>query len=227
VPSFTLGVDEVSPLRMAEAYATLAAGGKHCASYAITAIDGPDGTALPAPGQSCENVLSAQSAAQVTDLLRGVIDGPDPGRTGRLMTLGATPAAGKTGTTNSATAVWFVGYTDHLAAAVWAGYPDSSRPLRDITIGNQFQAVVTGAALPGRIWTDAMVGALGLPTDAAQREAAAAARVAAQQPIARPADRGWDSDWGDRRTDDYPTDSKHWRYESDDDLNYNDQNWYW
>jgi membrane peptidoglycan carboxypeptidase len=184
VPSFTLGVDEVSPLRMAEAYATLAAGGEHCASYAITAIERPDGTPLPVPGQRCENVLSPQSAATVTDVLRGVIDGPDPLRTGRLMTLGATPAAGKTGTTNGAAAVWFVGYTDHLAAAVWAGYPDASRSLRDITVGDEFHDVVTGAILPGRIWADAMIGALGLPTDAVQRQADAASRIAAQQEAA-------------------------------------------
>jgi membrane peptidoglycan carboxypeptidase len=230
VPSFTLGVDEVSPLRMAEAYATLAAGGKHCASYAITAIEGADGQPLPVSGSHCADVLSPTTASKVTDLLRGVIDGPDPNRTGRAMTLGATPAAGKTGTTNAATAVWFAGYTDHLAAAVWAGHPDASRPMRDITIGAEFHDVVTGAALPGRIWADAMVGALGLPADLTQRQSDAAARVATQQqsdgpgtPSAAPgpADPRARRAGGDRdhRIRDPAPDRG--------DLDYESQNWYW
>jgi membrane peptidoglycan carboxypeptidase len=181
VPAFTLGVDEVSPLRLAEAYATLAAGGTHCPSHGIESVEGPGGKSLYSP-PSCASVLSEQTAATVTDVLRGVIDGPDPARTGRTETLGATPAAGKTGTTDDETAVWFAGYTDHLAAAVWAGHPEGSRPLRDISVGDQVLGVATGGALPGRIWTDAMVGALDLPTDPARRAADAAARVAATQP---------------------------------------------
>jgi penicillin-binding protein 1A len=35
------------------------------------------------------------------------------------------PAAGKTGTTDEAKDAWFVGYTPHLSAAVWVGYPDA------------------------------------------------------------------------------------------------------
>jgi membrane peptidoglycan carboxypeptidase len=185
VPAFTLGVDEVSPLRMAEAYATLAAGGTHCPSHGIESIDGPGGKSLYSP-PGCASVLSAQTAATVTDVLRGVIDGPDPARTGSAETLGATAAAGKTGTTDDETAVWFAGYTDHLAAAVWAGHPDGSRPMRNITVGDQVLAVATGGAVPGRIWTDAMVGALDLPTDPTRRASDAAARVAATQPIAAP-----------------------------------------
>jgi membrane peptidoglycan carboxypeptidase len=242
VPSFTLGVDEVSPLRMAEAYATLAAGGKHCASYAITAIDGRDGRPLPVPGPHCEDVLSARTAATVTDLLRGVVDGPDPDRTGRLMTLGATPAAGKTGTTNGATAVWFAGYTDRLAAAVWAGYPEESKPLRDITIGAEFHDVVTGAALAGRIWADAMVGALDLPADLTQRQADAAARVAAQQQADRAADPDRVPDlagtepWPDRPDSERAATATHHRRRTagrhgvpgpDDGPDYATENWYW
>ncbi|HEY2833638.1 MAG TPA: transglycosylase domain-containing protein [Sporichthyaceae bacterium] len=177
VPSFTLGVDEVSPLRMAEAYATLAAGGLHCASHAITAIDGPDGTPLLVPGKSCEQVMPSDTATTATQLLRGVIDGPDPGRTGAGMTLGAVPAAGKTGTTDNATAVWFVGYTEKLAAAVWAGHPDSTAPLRNILVGDDQLDEATGGELPGPIWADAMAAALGLPADPAQRRADAIQRL--------------------------------------------------
>jgi membrane peptidoglycan carboxypeptidase len=186
VPSFVLGVDEVSPLRMAEAYATLAAGGLHCASHAITAIENADGTPVMVPGNQCEQVLPADTASRATDLLRGVIDGPDPGRTGAGMTLGAVPAAGKTGTTDNATAVWFVGYTDTLAAAVWAGHPDSTAPLRDILVGDDQLDEATGGKLPGPIWADAMAGALGLPADPNRRRAQAEQRMPTPTPSAEP-----------------------------------------
>ena len=186
VPSFTLGVDEVSPLRMSEAYATLAAGGLHCASHAITAIEEPDGTPLAVPGNQCEQVMPASTAAGVTDLLRGVIDGPEAGRTGAGETLGDVLAAGKTGTTDNATAVWFVGYTDKLAAAVWAGHPDVSAPLRNITVGDTQLDEVTGGKLPGPIWADAMAAALGLPADPAERRAEADRRLPEVTPSKAP-----------------------------------------
>jgi membrane peptidoglycan carboxypeptidase len=190
VPSFTLGVDEVSPLRMAEAYATLAAGGLHCASHAITAIENADGSPVMVPGNSCEQVLPADDAARATDLLRGVIDGPDAGRTGAGMTLGEVPAAGKTGTTDNANAVWFVGYTDKLAAAVWAGHPDASAPLRNIIVGDTQLDEATGGKLAGPIWVDAMAAALGLPTDPAERRAAADRRLGEAAPQDDTSDQG-------------------------------------
>jgi membrane peptidoglycan carboxypeptidase len=100
--------------------------------------------------------------------------------------LGAVPAAGKTGTTDHATAVWFVGYTDTLAAAVWAGNPDASTPLRNITVGDTRLDEATGGKLPGPIWATAMAAALGLPADPAQRQAAADQRLPQATPTDEP-----------------------------------------
>jgi membrane peptidoglycan carboxypeptidase len=105
-------------------------------------------------------VLDRRTSAALTAILRGVIDGRDPQRTGARMSLGR-PAAGKTGTTSNNVAVWFAGYTDDLAAAVWSGYPDGSRPLTDVTIRGQTYDRLFGSRLPGPIWRDAMRGALG------------------------------------------------------------------
>ncbi len=171
VPSFVLGVDEVSPLRMAEAYATLAARGNHCTSHAISAIRDASGNDLPGISPHCVQAMPPDEADAVSDLLRKVVDGPDTRRTGRAMTLGSVRAAGKTGTTNDATAVWFVGFTDRLATAVWAGHPDVTRPLRNIRVGDRVYEKLTGGALPGPIWADAMAVALDLPADVAEREA--------------------------------------------------------
>ena len=69
------------------------------------------------------------------------------------MSLGR-PAAGKTGTTDNNTAVWFAGYTPDLAAAVWAGHPDapSEYPMRDVTINGTYYSEVFGRSIPGPIW---------------------------------------------------------------------------
>jgi membrane peptidoglycan carboxypeptidase len=159
-PSFVLGSQEVSPLAMAEAYATFAAHGVHCRARGLVAVTDRAGKTLDVSGRSCARVLDAKTAAGVTSILRGVIDGKDPQRTGARMSLGR-PAAGKTGTTSNNVAVWFVGYTGDLAAAVWSGYPDGSRPLTDVTIRGQTYDRLFGSRLPGPIWRDAMRGALG------------------------------------------------------------------
>ena len=60
----------------------------------------------------------------MTNLLKGVIDGPNgTGRRARVMGL-ERPAAGKTGTTDNYTDAWFVGYVHNLAAGVWVGFND-------------------------------------------------------------------------------------------------------
>jgi membrane peptidoglycan carboxypeptidase len=155
VPAFVLGVDEVSPLRMAEAYATLAAGGVHCDSYAIARLADADGERLEPPSAVCGRVLPKRVAHRVNSMLRTVIDGENPRRTGARMSLGR-PAAGKTGTTNRATAIWFAGFTRQYAAAVWAGYPGRSKPMRGVTVDGVRYRQLYGGALPGPIWRDAM-----------------------------------------------------------------------
>jgi membrane peptidoglycan carboxypeptidase len=71
-------------------------------------------------------------------------------------------AAGKTGTTDSSAAVWFVGYTPDMAAAVWVGDPrgGQSHPMKNITINGKYYSQVFGSTMPGPIWREAMLGAL-------------------------------------------------------------------
>lgn len=161
VPSFTLGVAPVTTLGMAEAYATFAARGTHCESIAILSITDRRGNPLESRGRQCTRVLSREVADGVTVMLRGVIDGNIAGRTGARMTLGRD-AAGKTGTTNENAAVWFVGYTPDLAAAVWVGDPRGGQafPLKDLTINGTYYPQVFGSTMPGPIWQESMLGAL-------------------------------------------------------------------
>jgi len=155
VPSFTLGVVNTSPLEMAEAYATFAAQGKHCASRAITAIEDSAGHLLKQYPARCTQVLEANVANTVNDILKGVME---PGGFGSAIST-VQPDAGKTGTTQDGKSVWFVGYTPNLAtAAMIAGANQEGQPipLAGQTVGGSFISTATGSGIAGPMWGDAM-----------------------------------------------------------------------
>ncbi len=156
-PSFVLGTAGVSPLAMAGAYASFGAHGLYCPPRGVTAIIGPDGKPLALPENRCEQVLEPGVADTLTSLLRQVIDGPDPYRTGLRASLGR-PAAGKTGTVNESKAAWFVGYTPQLAGAVWVGKPTPT-PMKRVTINGRYYRQVYGGDIPAAIWRQAMAQA--------------------------------------------------------------------
>lgn len=158
VKSFVLGANEVSPLSMAEAYATFAARGTHCSAIAISQVVDPAGRSLDVPRADCKEVLDQRIADGINELLQGVIKNG----TGKRAAIDR-PAAGKTGTTNRRVSVWFIGYTPDLATAVWAGNPSPPRggyPLTNRTIGGTFYRDVCGGCLPGPIWRETMLAAL-------------------------------------------------------------------
>ncbi|MDI5962978.1 transglycosylase domain-containing protein [Streptomyces sp. SL13] len=155
-PAITLGSQSIAPLTMANAYATFANGGVYCTPVAIESITSDKGKALPAPATSCTRAMSVKTADTLNTLLRGVVEDG----TGTLAGLKDRDSAGKTGTTDSLTNAWFVGYTSNLAGAVWVGGPNTAVPMYNITIGGVYHAQVMGADTPGPIWHDAMSGAL-------------------------------------------------------------------
>ena len=160
-PCFTLGCFDVTTLDMTEGMATFAAHGVHCKPIAISEITDRHGNPIDVPLADCKRTIDVQVADSTSAVLAGVIDGPLPGRTGRAMDLGR-PAAGKTGTTDSSAAVWFVGYTPDMAAAVWVGDPRGGQkyPMKNVTINGTYYSQVFGSTMPGPIWRDALIGAL-------------------------------------------------------------------
>ncbi len=162
VPSFTLGTMEVTPLAMANAYATFAAHGVYCKPVVILDIRDRDGATIPVPGGDCTRVIKREVADNVTYMLNGVVNGSLSGRTGAAMALDKRQVAGKTGTTNDSAAVWFAGYTPQLAAAVWVGDPRGgyAHPMKAVTINGTYYSQVFGGTLPGPIWRDSMEAAL-------------------------------------------------------------------
>jgi len=110
----------VTPLEMARAYATLAAGGIRHKPTAIRKVVFPDGKSELLAKSQGKRVLTDGQAYEVTKVLEANVQGG----TGTAANYGC-PAAGKTGTTDEAKDAWFVGYTPHLSTAVWVGYPDA------------------------------------------------------------------------------------------------------
>jgi penicillin-binding protein 1A len=151
VDTIGLGVNPVSPLEMASAYATVAAQGVYRPPYAIASVRFADGrTDSSWHAGHGRQVIPAAVAGEVSRVLEEVI----AHGTGTAANLGR-PAAGKTGTTESLADAWFDGYTPSLAAAVWVGYPQARIPMKDVH-GIQ----VFGGTFPARIWRTFMLSAL-------------------------------------------------------------------
>ncbi len=161
--SFTLGANEVSPLALASAYATFAAHGRYCPPVAVLSVTDSTGHRYSTSPSSCSQAIEPGVADTVTSVLRGVIDGPNPYRTGLGASIGR-PAAGKTGTLQDYAGALFAGYTPQLAAAVWMGDPAGRLRLRNVTINGHFYPQVYGGSLPAPIWAATMRAALtGVP----------------------------------------------------------------
>lgn len=156
VPSITLGVEEVSTLEMATAYATLAHDGIHCSPFAIDRIDLPNGDPLYTHTADCEQVVEPDVAHLVTAMLQRVVSG-GTGTAARL----DRPVAGKTGTGSDYTNVYFAGYTPQLATAVWIGFPSANIPM-----DSYFKRPVFGGTLAAPLWHTFMEQAVaGMPVE--------------------------------------------------------------
>jgi 1A family penicillin-binding protein len=140
VPALALGAGAVTPLELTVAYAPFGNGGMRVQPYAVEQIEDIFGNVLwRHPPAAVRNVLDAREAFLVTSLLRGVVD-EGTGRAVRSAGIRG-PVAGKTGTTNDGTDVWFVGYTPTLVASVWFGSDDPT-PLGDNASGGRLAAPV-------------------------------------------------------------------------------------
>jgi membrane peptidoglycan carboxypeptidase len=162
-PSFTLGVINVSPLAMAAAYATPAAGGVYCAPVALTKIVTPQGSKLGVPSAGCHQAIAPRVAQAVNYILQGVLE---PGGTAAGLGLSGYQAAAKTGTSNVASGngtpyAAFAGYTTGLTGYVSVFNPQSpTRYTMDYTSacyrleggGQDCPSEMFGANAPASVW---------------------------------------------------------------------------
>src|SRR3954468_9379054 len=144
----------VSPLEMADAYATIASGGYRNRPTAITKVRFPSGRSeLPRRFRvKRTKVFEDGVTAEATRILKeNVQEG-----TGTRANIGC-PAAGKTGTTDEFNDAWFVGFTPKLTTAVWVGYPNAQIQMKTEYHGGS----VAGGTFPAEIWHDYMLKAKG------------------------------------------------------------------
>jgi len=144
-----LGSYEMSSLEMARAFATFASGGLRVHPHAVLYITSSQGKMLEdfRPSfKSGERILSESTARIMTSMLEDAVNKG----TGQGARLPGRRVAGKTGTTNSAADVWFVGYTPELVAATHIGY-DLRRSLGERA---------TGGGLAAPVWARFMQKAL-------------------------------------------------------------------
>jgi penicillin-binding protein 1A len=121
VPSMALGSAEVTPLELVTAYAAFANGGLRVKPRLVRSIETADKTQIWSKDEEHGTaVMDPRDAYQVTSMLQSVVD---YGTGKAVRDYGVTGlVAGKTGTTNSGTDVWFVGYTPTLVAGFWFGF---------------------------------------------------------------------------------------------------------
>ncbi|XAS76520.1 transglycosylase domain-containing protein [Dermatophilaceae bacterium Sec6.4] len=154
-----LGTSLASPIEMANAYATAAAGGKYCTPRPVTSILDGNGKSMKLAIPPCKQVMTPQVAAQTSKIFQAVLNPDDPKATAHQDALAnGRPAAGKTGTVNEAKNIWFVGYTPQLSTAVWVGHGGKSQtPLKNITLaGKYYGDYIFASDLPAPLWKNIM-----------------------------------------------------------------------
>jgi membrane peptidoglycan carboxypeptidase len=159
VCSLATGSVGITPLDQASGYQTLANRGIHCVPYAVSEIR-KGNQILFRQRPDCDRVLATGIADLETDVLKG------PVTTGTASSvfggsLGKWPLAGKTGTADSNTNVWFAGYTRQIVTAVWVGSQGNPKDANDQSnLTLYFGSDVFGSTLAAPIFKAYMLKAM-------------------------------------------------------------------
>ncbi|MGQ0560402.1 MAG: transglycosylase domain-containing protein [Gemmatimonadota bacterium] len=140
-PAMPIGTAAVTPLELARAYTTFATLGTSVQPRWIERVEAADGKLVWKPEVAKSEVLDRGVAYLVTDMLREALRSGTGSAARNAGYKG--PAAGKTGTTNEAADVWFVGYTPRHVAAVWIGFDEPKTIVEDAS-GGRIAAPVWG-----------------------------------------------------------------------------------
>ncbi|MEH2089035.1 transglycosylase domain-containing protein [Nostoc sp.] len=132
--SLALGSNEVNLLELTSAYGSFATQGLHAEPHGITRILNRQGKVIWSANFKSKRALDADSAAIMTWMLRNVVEAG----TGGAAQLDNRAVAGKTGTSDEARDLWFIGYIPQMVTGVWLGN-DDNRP----TYGSSSSAAYT------------------------------------------------------------------------------------
>lgn len=142
-PSSALGASVVQPLDFVTAYATFNNGGFAVQPKFITRIDDRSGRAVyTPPAVSLQPAIDPRVAFIVRDMMRDVVERGTATAVRRAVPARVT-VAGKTGTTNDNSDVWFVGMTPELVTGVWIGF-DRPQMITPGAVGGTLAAPIAG-----------------------------------------------------------------------------------
>src|SRR2546428_9582011 len=120
-----LGATEVPLDQMVSAYSTFPNKGVRVEPHMIRKVVDRDGAVMQEWEKTTYKVFSEYVALTMVTMMRGVIQGG----TASAASVLNMPLAGKTGTVNDHTDVWFLGYTPTYVTGTWLGYPGRKKPL--------------------------------------------------------------------------------------------------
>jgi penicillin-binding protein 1A len=169
VLAYSLGSGETTLMKMVTAYSMLANGGVRVEPTLVDRVQDRNGATIyqhdrrichdclqdridpmaePWVENKSDRVIDAVTAYQVASMMRGVVErGTAASTVGSVL---GVPIAGKTGTTNEAKDVWFIGFTPRIAAGCYIGF-DTPRPMGPSAFGG---------TLCGPVFSDFMKQAL-------------------------------------------------------------------
>ena len=137
--ALALGASAVTPLEMANSYATLARGGVYMPATFIRKVTDVDGKFILQEQPGSRKAFDSEPVNELVDIMEDVVKRG----TGQGARLSGRAVAGKTGTADGARDVWFVGFTPDTVTAVWAGN-DGDKPIAG--------KAVTGGSVTAGIW---------------------------------------------------------------------------
>jgi membrane peptidoglycan carboxypeptidase len=157
-PAIVLGTQEVSPMEMATAYATIANYGERVTPRSIVKVIENQGSdeervLFEAEPMEGEQVLDREIARETIRILEGDVT---EGIARKAAMQNDRPVAGKSGTTENFFDAWFVGFTPQLTTGVWLGYAEGGQTLEAAAGGDP----IVGTSYPLEIWRDYMEEAL-------------------------------------------------------------------
>ena len=144
-PSLFIGSASVIPLEMVSAFTPFATLGERVAPSGILRVEDAKGNIVWEPQPRVDRVMDPEHMWIVTSMLEDVVNRGTAYTAVRAAGF-RLPAAGKTGTTNDGTDVWFIGFTPELVTGVWMGF-DAPQKIK---------ANSAGGALAAPDWTALM-----------------------------------------------------------------------
>ncbi|MGI8508734.1 MAG: penicillin-binding protein 1A [Gemmatimonadaceae bacterium] len=143
VPSSAIGASTVQPLDLISAYTTFANLGTPVEPRFIYRVEDPSGKVVLSPQvRALPPALDPRVTFVTRDMMRDVVERGTATSIRRYVPA-SVPVAGKTGTTNDNTDVWFIGVTPGMVAGVWMGF-DKPTPITNSAAGGSLAAPVWG-----------------------------------------------------------------------------------